>query len=248
MAGPRAPAGWYPDPDDPGVIRYWDGTAWTDRAAASELAALERRARSAGSGTPEPASVVQAPRPMLPWALGVAGVVAVLLLVAVVAGRDEPDPFGDQPSDQRAVVELIQGARDQYADATNDLQRNAALEERDEDICAVLGDGRVENWTGQVYEIEDDSDGRGVLGINIEPDTQVLNRAGGLSGEGTLIEPGPLLDRVTQLEEGQVVTFGGRFVADEDDASCFTNPRLTQSNEIGKPLMVIRYTDVRRSG
>src|SRR4051812_27724849 len=24
-----APADWYPDPQAPGMLRYWDGTAWT---------------------------------------------------------------------------------------------------------------------------------------------------------------------------------------------------------------------------
>jgi hypothetical protein len=27
-------AGWYPDPQDPRYLRYWDGTAWTDQVAA----------------------------------------------------------------------------------------------------------------------------------------------------------------------------------------------------------------------
>jgi hypothetical protein len=26
---PEAPAGWYPDPQDPRLLRYWDGVAWT---------------------------------------------------------------------------------------------------------------------------------------------------------------------------------------------------------------------------
>ncbi len=26
---PPAPPGWYQDPDDPGVLRYWDGTGWS---------------------------------------------------------------------------------------------------------------------------------------------------------------------------------------------------------------------------
>ena len=26
---PEAPAGWYPDPQDPRYLRYWDGVAWT---------------------------------------------------------------------------------------------------------------------------------------------------------------------------------------------------------------------------
>jgi hypothetical protein len=28
-AGPAAPVGWYPDPNMPAQLRYWDGTAWT---------------------------------------------------------------------------------------------------------------------------------------------------------------------------------------------------------------------------
>jgi hypothetical protein len=29
----NAPAAWYPAPDDPGRVRYWDGIAWTDQYA-----------------------------------------------------------------------------------------------------------------------------------------------------------------------------------------------------------------------
>ena len=33
-----APAGWYPDPQNPGHQRYWDGTAWTASAPAAPMA------------------------------------------------------------------------------------------------------------------------------------------------------------------------------------------------------------------
>jgi hypothetical protein len=33
MSTPPTPAGWYPDPDDSGSHRYWDGSAWTEHRA-----------------------------------------------------------------------------------------------------------------------------------------------------------------------------------------------------------------------
>lgn len=27
---PETPAGWYPDPNQPGQLRYWDGQTWTE--------------------------------------------------------------------------------------------------------------------------------------------------------------------------------------------------------------------------
>jgi hypothetical protein len=33
------PAGWFPDPEEPNQVRFWDGTAWTDQRAAGPSAA-----------------------------------------------------------------------------------------------------------------------------------------------------------------------------------------------------------------
>lgn len=33
MSTPPTPAGWYPDPDDSGSQRYWDGSVWTEHRA-----------------------------------------------------------------------------------------------------------------------------------------------------------------------------------------------------------------------
>jgi hypothetical protein len=250
MTNPRAPAGWYPDPSDTGVVRYWDGTAWTDLAAAPAQPLPVRVSSNNESSSPDqPAPVVHESMTAM-WAkVGIWVLIAAVLVgIAVFAiqnSRDPASPFGRQPPDEREVVELIQDGRREYDAANHDLQRDAALADRDERICAVLGDGRVEEWTGKIYEIDSDGDGNGIIGINIEPNTQVTTRSNAFAAIDTEITPGPLLERVTELEEGQVVTFSGRFIPD-DDGPCFTNPRLTQRQSIDKPLMVFRFSDVRR--
>ena len=249
MTGPRAPAGWYPDPSDANVVRYWDGDAWTDLAAAPSPPLPEDRLSSAESPPDQPAPVVRESTTPA-WAKVGMAVLAALVIVGLVvfateSATDPDPPFGAQPRDEREVVDLIESARREYDAANHDLQRDAALADRDERICALLGDGRVEDWTGKIYEIDSNGDGKGIIGINIEPNTQVTTRGSAFSTDSTLIPPGPLLDRVTELEEGQVVTFSGRFVPD-DDGPCFTNPRLTQGQSIDKPLMVFRFSDVRR--
>lgn len=37
------PTGWYPDPEQPGMLRFWDGTAWTEHRAPDYLPASPRR-------------------------------------------------------------------------------------------------------------------------------------------------------------------------------------------------------------
>lgn len=32
---PTMPANWYPDPQSPGILRYWDGTRWTEHRSAA---------------------------------------------------------------------------------------------------------------------------------------------------------------------------------------------------------------------
>ena len=54
------PADWYPDPEDPGQHRYWDGTQWTEHRAPRAAPA-------------EPAAPPPAPTPGPSWGQAPAG-------------------------------------------------------------------------------------------------------------------------------------------------------------------------------
>jgi Protein of unknown function (DUF2510) len=64
-----AAPGWYPDPENPGQQRYWDGSAWGERAPAATAAPPmpplpPTPAPATGPGSPLPASpMAAAPRP-----------------------------------------------------------------------------------------------------------------------------------------------------------------------------------------
>ena len=103
MSTPPTPAGWYPDPDDSGSQRYWDGSAWTEHRGPIQVPAEEHGGAHrkpepvdpAPQGAFEPAAFA-APldRPSAPadnkklivgFSAACAGLLAVLILALVYA-------------------------------------------------------------------------------------------------------------------------------------------------------------------
>ena len=46
MTTPPTPAGWYPDPERAGDLRYWDGALWTEHRSPAQESAC-----ACGTGT-----------------------------------------------------------------------------------------------------------------------------------------------------------------------------------------------------
>lgn len=68
-SGARAPAGWFPDPNKTGALRYWDGKSWTDHVheqgppAATRIRKKDNSRNVIGIG-----GIVFAVSPFLSWA------------------------------------------------------------------------------------------------------------------------------------------------------------------------------------
>ncbi len=98
------PPGWYPDPRQPAVERWWDGAAWTEHRRAPESAHAGPQATGFGPAPDPAATTVLAPvsssssssgggRAKL-IALAVAGAVLIASIVtgAVLLGKDDDGP------------------------------------------------------------------------------------------------------------------------------------------------------------
>lgn len=88
---PSMPAGWYPDPQYPGFVRWWDGVGWTVHTQP------QRQQQFGGPRAAGPTS-----RGKVLWILG--GVAALLVLVIAVAVGSFGSGFSDEEERYLEVV------------------------------------------------------------------------------------------------------------------------------------------------
>ena len=71
---PAPPPGWYTDPENPFLYRWWDGTAWT-----AHTAPVNGQPTAASQGMPMPAQQDLSGKATTSMVLGLVGIVAWLL-------------------------------------------------------------------------------------------------------------------------------------------------------------------------
>lgn len=102
MAGatPQAPAGWYPDPENAGQVRFWDGNAWTPHRQSADGALPVAQPTPTAPQTPQPSN-----RALLGWGIP-AGLVVILVIIGIVNGAGGNSRPGDteDPIEQARVV------------------------------------------------------------------------------------------------------------------------------------------------
>lgn len=115
MTDRAAPAGWYPDPHNPILMRYWDGTAWTvpSTARTPYVAGIFGRTwlygiviglvTGAGSGT----TVMPVLGTLVGGVLGLAVGVAIGLIVATVLAFAAQPPVSTKVYRRTVDVTLV---------------------------------------------------------------------------------------------------------------------------------------------
>jgi hypothetical protein len=168
--------------------------------------------------------------------------------LALATPEPPPPPALPIPADQIAFRDVIQASRLAYDAAGNDLAKGGERPKRGQAICQTLESRKVKDWVGKVYRLSTNSEGRGVLSIELDGEIWVSTWDIALFdiGSDTLIDPASeLFGRLSSLSEGDTVVFSGSFFKDGQDLDCFDEKSAMMGSSMSEPEFVFRFSDVR---
>jgi hypothetical protein len=144
------------------------------------------------------------------------------------------------------LIAAVEKARAAFAAGANDMAKGAARPARAKEICAILKNQRlVSDWVGKVETLSSNSDGLGVLSIQIAEGISIKTWNNAISDiqDKTLIDPESAVFKLAvTLKIGQRVTFGGQFFPSPTD--CIREGSLTQEGSLTKPEFIFRFSDI----
>ena len=165
----------------------------------------------------------------------------ILLLAGLCVGA----AAGDMPQDQKQFIDIVERSDRAYAQADSDIAKDATRLQRAKAICSVIRTPAVRNWTGTVFKVSSNREGKGVLELTLSTHMRVTTWNDSIAdiGDNTLIDPkSPLFDQVVLLKKNQQVLFSGSFIPDSTD--CFREISMTLSESMDQPEFLFRFSDL----
>jgi hypothetical protein len=135
-------------------------------------------------------------------------------IILLLAGLCEGANAGDMPQDQKQFIDIVEHFDRAYARADNDITKSATRLQRAKAICVAIRTPVVRNWTGTVFKISSNREGKGILELTLSTHMRVTtwNDAVADIGDNTLINPNsPLFEQTVLLKKNQQVLFSGSF-------------------------------------
>lgn len=170
------------------------------------------------------------------------------LMAGMVAGSADAQtrtPSDQVPVEQLNLVTAVTTAKERQAKAATDFQRGAVRPARGREICAFLKNRTVSGWIGEVTMLTTNSDGNGVITINVGGDVSISTWNNALSdiGSNTLIKPETaLFQALGNLRVGDLVIFSGSFFQNKVD--CIQESSLTLDGSIDSPRYIFRFKNI----
>ena len=151
------------------------------------------------------------------------------------------------PPDEMAFIKAAALAQAESDNAENDMQRGGIKATRDKAICKLLKKKlKIKDWKGTISTLDANSDGKGVLGIQIFKNVIITTWNNDLSDseDNTLLDPNSdFFKAVSKLSVGKFVTFSGSF-RPGSDGECIKESSFTLSGKLREPEFIFQFSDL----
>jgi hypothetical protein len=149
------------------------------------------------------------------------------------------------PNGQSAFLRAVSTAQDAFANAPNDMAAGAVRAQRKVAICNSLSSLSFSGWVGKITKMSANSEGKGVLEIEIAPNVSLKTWNNSFSDRNdiTLIDPNStLFQKVVRLSVGAKVRIDGNFIRDSID--CVHEASMSTSGSMRDPEFIVRFNDL----
>jgi hypothetical protein len=150
------------------------------------------------------------------------------------------------PSTEARFVQVILEASANASQAQNDMQKGGIKARRDRELCNIMPSLSAQDWVGTLKTIDSNSDGKGVLAIEVAHDVvvQTWNNEFSDMFSHTLIQPGSaVFETASAMKSGQLVTFSGSLLRGSD-GDCFQEGSLRLDDKIEAPKFIFRFASI----
>ncbi|CNT54915.1 TPA_asm: hypothetical protein G1R43_11335 [Salmonella enterica subsp. enterica serovar Typhimurium] len=171
-----------------------------------------------------------------------------IIAIACTATILQTPAFAYQiPEQQEKFIEVVSNAISSAKGVDNDMKLGGIKAKRDKAVCKTLSkDKKVKNWVGTVKTVSANSDGYGVLALEIAPDIEVKtwNNAFSDSSHHTLINPdSEIFSVASDLKPGDMVSFSGRFIPNSKD--CILESSMTLYGKVTEPEYIFKFSGLK---
>ena len=153
-----------------------------------------------------------------------------------------------RPADEVAFITAVDQGKSAAKQAANDMAKGGTRAVRKTAICAALPSHDIADWTGKITELSSNSEGKGVLAIDIDDGITLVTWNNALSdtSDQTLIDPSSsLFKTVSSLKEGDAIKFSGSFI-DSDEDCVEENSLLSVEESMSNPHFIMRFSSAKQ--
>lgn len=149
------------------------------------------------------------------------------------------------PASQAGFVEAVVTHRETFRQARNEVVESASRDGRAVSLSKVVPERQVVGWVGTVAALETNTEGKGILSVEVADDVFITTWNNALSdmGSGTLIDKSSAVYRtMMDLQHGDRVSFSGKFMPSRLDHLEETS--LTIHGSMTEPEYLFRFASL----